>query len=131
MWWPPSQEEKREQVPGVLVFAVAAPLTFTNAQYIGDEITAALAKAPVPVKLLVIVASGMIDIDYTGSQILQQTISGLRSRSIEVAIARLSDKRAEVEANRTGLIAALAPERVFKSVEEAVRRIGPVAKPTL
>jgi MFS superfamily sulfate permease-like transporter len=129
VWWPPGRDEKSEHVPGILVFAAAAPLTFTNAQYISDEIIAALAKAPVPVKLLVIEASGMIDIDYTGSQILQQTISGLRSRSIEIAIARLSDKRAEAEANRTGLIAALGPERVFKSVEEAVRRIGPDAKP--
>ncbi len=73
-------------------------------------------------------ASGMIDIDYTGSQILQQTIAGLRSRSIDVAIARLSDARAQMEASRTGLIAALGPGRVFKSVEEAVRRIGPDGK---
>jgi hypothetical protein len=65
----------------------------------------------------------MIDIDYTGSQILQQTIAGLRFRSIEVAIARLSDPRAQSEASRTGLITSLGPERVFKSVEEAVRRI--------
>ena len=124
VWWPPSRDEKSEHVPGVLVFATAAPLTFTNAQYISDEIMTALAKAPAPVKLLVIEASGMIDIDYTGSQILQQTIATLRSRSIEVAIARLSDRQAQVEASRTGLIAALGPERVFKSVEDAVRRIG-------
>jgi SulP family sulfate permease len=128
VWWPPGRDEKSEHVLGVLVFAAAAPLTFTNAQYISDEIMTAIAKAPVPVKLLVIEASGMTDIDYTGSQILQQTISELRSRSIEVAIARLSDKRAEVEASRTGLTAAVGPERVFKSVEEAVRRIGPDAK---
>ena len=128
VWWPPGRDEKSEHLPGVLVFAAAAPLTFMNAQYISDEIMTALAKAPVPVKLLVIEASGMTDIDYTGSQILQQTISELRSRSIEVAIARLSDKRAEVEASRTGLTAAVGPERVFKSVEEAVRRIGPDAK---
>ena len=128
VWWPPSRGEKSEHVPGVLVFAAAAPLTFTNAQYISDEIMAALAKAPVPVKLLVIEASGMIDIDYTGSQILQQTIASLRSRSIEVAIARLSDTHAQEEASRTRLIAALGPGRVFKSVEEAVRRIGPGAK---
>src|SRR5208337_2340918 len=128
VWWPPSRGEKSEHVPGVLVFAAAAPLTFTNAQYISDEIMAALAKAPVPVKLLVIEASGMIDIDYTGSQILQQTIATLRSRSIEVAIARLSDKQAQIEASRAGLIAALGPERVFKSVEEAVRQIGPDTK---
>jgi SulP family sulfate permease len=70
----------------------------------------------------------VIDIDYTGSQILQQTIAELRSRSIEVAIARLSDERAQVGANRTGLVAALGLGRVFKSVDEAVRQIGPEAK---
>ena len=128
VWWPPGRDEKSEHVPGVLVFAPAAPLNFTNAQYIRDEIMAALVKAPEPVKLLVIEASGMIDIDYTGSQILQQTIAQLRSRSIVVAVARLSDARAQNEASHTGLIAALGPECVFKSVEEAVRRICPDAK---
>ena len=128
VWWPPSRDEQSEHVPGVLVFATAAPLTFTNAQYISDQIMTAIANAKAPVKLLVIEASGMIDIDYTGSQILQRTIVRLRSRCIEVAIARLSDKQAQLEANRTGLVAALGPDRVFKSVEEAVRRIGPNAK---
>jgi MFS superfamily sulfate permease-like transporter len=127
LWWPPGKDEEREDVPGVLVFATAAPVTFTNAQYISDRIMTALSAASTPVRLLVIEASGMIDIDYTGSQILQQTIATLRSRSIEVAIARLSDTRAQEEASRTGLIAALGPERVFKSVEEAVRRLGPGA----
>jgi sulfate permease, SulP family len=128
VWWPPGRDEKSEHAPGVLVFATAAPLTFTNAQYISNRIMAALARAPAPVKLLVIEASGMIDVDYTGSQILQQTIASLRARSIEVAIARLSDTHAQEEASRTGLIAALGPGRVFRSVEEAVRRIGPGAK---
>jgi sulfate permease, SulP family len=125
VWWPPDSGERREHVPGVLVFAAAAPLTFTNAQYISDRIMAALAASSVPVKLLVIEASGMTDIDYTGSQVLQQTITELKSRSIDVAIARLSDERAQSEVSRTGLIATLGPERLFKTVEEAVRQIGP------
>jgi MFS superfamily sulfate permease-like transporter len=129
VWWPPGRNEKREHEPGVLVFATAAPLTFTNAQYISDKIMIALAAAPAPVKLLVIEASGMIDIDYTGSQILQQTIAELRARSIDVAIARLSDERAQAQASRTGLIAALGSERAFRTVEEAVRRLRPGAKP--
>jgi len=128
VWWPPGEGEASERVPGVLVFATAAPLTFTNAQYLSDRIKAALARAPAPVKLLVIEASGMIDIDYTGSQILQQTIAGLHARAIDVALARLSDQGAQVEAERTGLIAAIGRDHVFKSVEEAVRRLGPDAK---
>src|SRR5215471_10639089 len=129
VWWPPGRGEKREHEPGVLVFATAAPLTFTNAQYLSDEIMRALAAAPAPVKLLVIEASGMIDIDYTGSQIFQQTIAELRARSIDVAIARLSDPRAQAQASQTGLIAALGPERAFRTVEEAVRQLRPGAKP--
>ena len=128
VWWPPGGGEQSEHVPGVLVFAAAAPLTFTNAQYIRDKIIAALAAVPSPVRLLVIEASGMIEIDYTGSQTLQQVIAELRARSIEVAMARLSDQRAQAEAKRTGLITALGSERVFKSVEEAVRQIVPNAK---
>jgi len=129
VWWPPGRNEKREHEPGVLVFATAAPLTFTNAQYISDKIMNALAAAPAPVKLLVIEASGMIDIDYTGSQIFQQTIAELHARSIDVAIARLSDPQAQAQASQTGLIAALGPERAFRTVEEAVRQLRPGAKP--
>src|SRR5262249_29037353 len=69
VWWPPGRDQPREHVPGVLVFATAAPLNFTNAQYLSERIKAALARAPVPVKLLVIEAGGMIAIDYTGSKI--------------------------------------------------------------
>jgi MFS superfamily sulfate permease-like transporter len=128
VWWPPGRGERSEHVPGVVVFTTAAPLTFTNAQYITDQIMEALAKAPAPVKLLVIEASGMIAIDYTGSQVLQQTIARLKSHSIDVAIARLADEGAMLEAEQTGLLAVLGPGRVFKSVEEAVRQISPSAK---
>jgi len=78
---------------------------------------------------VVIEASGMIDIDYTGSQIFQQTIAELRARSIDVAIARLADPRAQAQASQTGLIAALGPGRAFRTVEEAVRQLRPGAKP--
>src|SRR5260370_36690042 len=89
----------------------------------------ALDAARAPVKLLVIEASGMIDIDYTGSQILQRTIAELRSRSIGVAIARLSDPQAQAQAGQTRLIAAPGPDRDFRTVGEAVRQLRPGAKP--
>src|SRR5262249_41033704 len=129
VWWPAGRNEKREHEPGVLAFARAAQLTFTNAQYISDKIMKALAAAPAPLKLLVIEASGVIDIDYTGSQIFQQTIAELHARSIDVAIARLSDPQAQAQASQTGLITALGPERVFRTVEDAVRQLRPGAKP--
>jgi sulfate permease, SulP family len=124
VWWPPAAVERGEHVAGVLVFAPGAPLNFTNAGYICGKIKAAIAAQQVGVELLVIEASGIIDIDYTGSQILQQTIADLRGKGIVVALARLSDERAQMEAMRSGLIDGIGPDHVFKSVEEAVRKLA-------
>jgi MFS superfamily sulfate permease-like transporter len=77
------------------------------------------------VKLLVVEANAIIDIDYTGSQILLRTVAELVATDIIVALARLSDERAQAQARRTGLIEAIGPDHVFMSVEDAVRKLGP------
>jgi sulfate permease, SulP family len=81
------------------------------------------------VKLLVIEASGMIDIDYTGSQLLQKAIADLKAKGIAVAIARLSHEQAQREALRSDLTETIGKDHVFMSVEEAVRKLGPGDEP--
>jgi MFS superfamily sulfate permease-like transporter len=125
VWWPPGASDEVEHVPGVLVLAPAAPLNFTNAESISDKIEAAIAARHEPVKLLVIEASGIIDIDYTGSQLLQRAIADLKAKGVTVAIARLSHEQAQLEAGRSGLVESLGKDHVFMSVEEAVRKLGP------
>ena len=120
IWWPPTHGQAGERVPGVLVFAPAAPLNFTNAVYVCRRLEAAAAASPAPLRLVVIEASGMVGIDYTGSRILQQSIAALRARGVAVALARLAAERAQEQAERTGLLASLGAGRVFKSVEEAI-----------
>ena len=127
VWWPPGASGQGEHQAGVLVFAPSAPLSFTNAEHICGKIKSIIDARTPPVKLLVIEANGIIDMDYTGSQILRDTIADLRTRSILVAIARLSDERAQAQALRTGLIETIGPDRVFMSVEEVVRTLGPRA----
>ena len=127
VWWPPGLSTEGEHEPGVLVFAPEAPLNFTNAEHISAKIRSAVALSRTPVKLLVIEANGMIDIDYTGSQIIRRTIAELEARNIVVTMARLSNERAQAQAHRTGLIEAIGPERVYLSVEEAVRKAVPRA----
>ena len=68
VWWPPSASGQGEHEAGVLVFAPAAPLNFTNAEHICGKIKTTIAAQCPPVRLLVIEANGIIDIDYTGSQ---------------------------------------------------------------
>ncbi|WP_158801540.1 SulP family inorganic anion transporter [Acidisoma sp. L85] len=120
VWWPPSDAERGEAEPGILVFAPAAPINFTNAVYICRRLQTAVASARVPLRLVVIEASGVVEVDYTGSIILQQTIADLRRKGIVLTLARLSSERARFQAERTGLLSCLGHSAVFRSVEDAI-----------
>ncbi len=123
VWWKQQSGEPGEREPGVIVFAPGAPIHFTNAAYVRGKLMNAIAQAPEPCRLVVIEAHGVIDVDFTGSQLIQQTVGELRARGIEVALARLESERAQRAARDTGLIEALGAGRVFRSVEEAIRTV--------
>jgi sulfate permease, SulP family len=122
IWWALGKANTGEHEPGVLVVAPSAPLYFVNASYLRGRLMDAIAALPEPCRYLVIEAHGVIDIDYSGSQMFQKVIAELRERGIDVAVARMSSERAEQAAQRTGLIAALGADHVFRSVEEAIRK---------
>jgi MFS superfamily sulfate permease-like transporter len=128
IWWPPERNTAGETVPGVLVFAPAAPLTFVNAEYVRGQIERALDERR-DARLLVIEANGIALIDYTAAQTMTQLISRLRKRNIDVALARMEAKGAMTAAARAGLLAALGKDHVFHSVEEAVRALGHARPP--
>jgi MFS superfamily sulfate permease-like transporter len=107
-------------VPGVLVFAPAAPITFTNAQFIVSTLRALIAAAAAPVRIVIVECSGVIDVDYTGAFFLGREISRLRAGGTRVALARLSDDRARAAAIRTGLAAAVGSDGIYDSVDEAL-----------
>lgn len=120
VWWP-SDEQPGEHEPGILVFAPAAPVNFTNASFIRGRLLGAVEQSRTGVRLVVIEASGVTDIDYTGADVLRQAVGTLRARGIQVALARLSAERACQHAARTGLLEAFGTEQVFRSAEDAVQ----------
>jgi MFS superfamily sulfate permease-like transporter len=123
IWWPPDGTPA-ERVPGVLVFAPAAPIAFTNGYYVVQRLRALVAAAPEPVRLVVIEGSGVIDVDYTGASLLRAALAELRARGVTVALARLAGGRAQGAAERTGLLAAFGPGHEFRSVHEALEALG-------
>ena len=125
VWWKAPAGDAGERVAGVLVFSPGAPVCFPNAAYIRQALGDSLAAMTEPCRLVVLEANGVIDIDFTGSQMLQQVIVQLHQRHIQVALARLESERAQRAAKRTGLIAVLGADQVFRSVEEAIRARDP------
>ena len=124
VWWPRTGERDVMDVPGIVVFAPAAPVNFTNAEYVRQRLLAIVAQAPPPVKLVVIEASAVTDVDYTGGAILQTAIEALKARNIDVALARLMGAHANEAAERSGLIAAVGMDHVFLSVADAVAKLS-------
>ena len=118
IWWPRT-DASGEHIPGVLVFAPAAPIMFTNGQYIVRRLRAILAAAPQPVRLVILEGSGVIDVDYTGAHLICAAIADLHAQGITVAIARFEVGRAQNAVMRTGVIETLGADRTFKSVHEA------------
>jgi MFS superfamily sulfate permease-like transporter len=122
IWWPASALERGEATPGVRVLALQAPLSFLNA-YAFQQRIQELPEAGI--KLIVIEANAIVEIDYTGAKILGDVIHRLRGAGVDVAFARLESVRAQESFARQGLEALVGRDHLFHSVEEAVRALAP------
>jgi MFS superfamily sulfate permease-like transporter len=108
----------------VVVAGLQAPLSFLNASSFRADVQHMLQVEPAP-RLLVLEASGMLEIDFTAAQELRDLFRELRTQSVTVAVARLESLRAQDAFERFGLFDVLPRDRVFRSVEEAVRALAP------
>ena len=122
IWWPIDAEQRGETAPGVRVVALQAPLSFLNA-YAFQEAIRRLPEAGI--RLVVIEANAIVEIDYTGAKILGDVIGRLRADGVDVAFARLESVRAQQSFARQGLTTLVGSDHLFHSVEEAVRALAP------
>jgi SulP family sulfate permease len=121
--WVPTEAAPTEQVPGVVVYLLLAPLWFGNADYVVERVRKVVASAPPPLRALVLDAAGVADIDFTGAQALHGLIGELRAKEIRVAVARAAGM-VPTELRRSPLLADIGPGNVFDNVEAAVRSLS-------
>lgn len=121
IWWPAHPRIAGERIPGVAVVGLQAPLSFLNAPVFRSDV-ADLLKTATP-RLLVLEASGMVEIDFTAAQILLDILRECGEQGVTVAVARLESVRAQDAFERFRLYDELPRERVFHSVDEAVQAL--------
>jgi MFS superfamily sulfate permease-like transporter len=121
IWWPSSANFPGAQEAGVIVAGFQAPLSFLNAYNFRRDILAALKSSSQKVRLLVLEATGIVEIDFTAAQILADIIRQCHADGVDFAIARLESLRAQEAIARFGIAALLGGDHQFHSVEEAVR----------
>lgn len=128
IWWPANLHLPGEREPDVAVVGLQAPLTFLNAESFRSDLLHAIKAATPKPSLLVIEASGILEIDFTAAQILIDLLKEIDAGGTTVAIARLESTRAQEAFGRFGLYDVLPRDHVFRSVDEAIRALASPAK---
>jgi SulP family sulfate permease len=123
IWWPAPPHAAGERVPDVTVVGLQAPLSFLNAANFRVDMLKTIRRATP--KLLVLEASGILEIDFTAAQTLIELSRECRADGITLAIARLESARAQEAFERFKLYDALPREHIFLSVDAAVRALSP------
>ena len=121
IWWPMSANQPGEREPGILVAGFQAPLSFLNAYHFRRDLLEALKSAPEKARLIVLEATGIVEIDFTAAQVLVDLIRRCHADGVDFAIARLESIRAQAAMARFGIGVLLGPDHQFHSVEEAIR----------
>ena len=118
-WIPVDIGRPAEQVAGVLVYLVYAPLWYGNADYLRLRLVQLVNIAVDPVRVVILDANAMSDIDYTGLQALRGLTAELNRRGVAIGVARASHL-VHHELKHGALLAELGHDHLFASVEEAV-----------
>ena len=124
IWWPANPHMTGERMRGVAVVGLQAPLSFLNAPGFRTDVLNVLQSPAAKPRLLVLEASGVVEIDFTAAQILLELFKACRQQGVTVAVARLESRRAQAAFERFDLYEVLPKERVFLSVDEAVRALA-------
>jgi sulfate permease, SulP family len=124
VWWPLSPQIPGEREPNVIVLGFQAPLSFLNAYRFRRDILDFLHSSTQKARLIVLEATGIVEIDFTAAQILSDLIRRCHADGVDFAMARLESIRAQDAVARLGIDELLGPGRMFHSVEEAIRALG-------
>jgi sulfate permease, SulP family len=124
VWWPPSPQVRGVKEPDAIVAGFAAPLSFLNAYRFRQDMLNALRSSTPRPRLIVLEATGILDIDFTAAQVLGDVIRRCHADGIAFTIARLESVRAQDAVARFGIEEVLGPDHVFRSVEEAIGAFG-------
>jgi MFS superfamily sulfate permease-like transporter len=130
VWWPTTRHSTGETLAGVVVVGFQAPLSFLNAYTFRRTMLAAIAPGSPATRLLVLEATGIIDIDFTAAQIFKDVVACCRAAGVTFAVARLEAIDAQAALHRLGLAAVLGENRLFNSVNDAITALAPDAAAT-
>jgi MFS superfamily sulfate permease-like transporter len=120
VWWPVSSQFNGTSHAGVVVIGFQAPLFFLNAEIFRKTLEDIVAASPQPIRAVILEASDIVEIDFTGAQALAATVEFCNDRRSAFYIARLESLRAQRALEIYDILPLLGGKRTFQSVDEAI-----------
>jgi MFS superfamily sulfate permease-like transporter len=100
-------------------------LTFLNAEVFERGMLAQIQPGRSDVKLAVLEAAGVIDIDFTAARSFRSVVTACRAAGVDFALARLEAVAAQRALARLGLADLIGADHIFETVAAAVDALGP------
>jgi SulP family sulfate permease len=110
-----------DQCRHVAVIRYAGSLFFANVSYLEDQMLEATRNVP-ELRHILIVGNGINELDTSGVDILETLVERLHSRGIRFSMSGLNDAVLDTM-RRTGLLARIGEENVFRNVTRAINSI--------
>ncbi|QJY47986.1 SulP family inorganic anion transporter [Pseudonocardia broussonetiae] len=85
-WRTAANHDGSRMVPGLLVYRFDAPLFFANAAVLREEVIDLVDASDPPVREVVIDAEGIVDMDVTGAEALDELMDQLEERSVRLVL---------------------------------------------
>lgn len=86
----------KEEIPGVLIVRIDAPLIFANAQIFREKVRNLIREREIPVKLVVVDLSSSPIIDITAAELIKDLVTELSEQGISVKIANTTGRVRDV-----------------------------------
>jgi SulP family sulfate permease len=114
-----------QPVPGLLAFRVDESLNFANAPYLESWLIEQISSRP-DIRSVLLICSGVNDVDSTGIEILETLIRELRTAGIGFYMAEVKGPVSD-RLQRAGLDKDFLDNQIFMSTHEAVSQLAAAA----
>jgi high affinity sulfate transporter 1 len=108
------------QVPGLLLYRWDAPLFFANADVFEERLLKAIARAPGPIRRVVVTSEPMTDVDTSAADVLERLHRDLAAHGIVLTFAEMKSPVTD-QLERYGLLDLLGPESFFPTIGTALK----------
>lgn len=110
--------------PGTVVYRFGASIYYANATRLTAEIMDIVDQADPPLQTLVLEASAVGDIDYSGADAIRQILDELKARSITLVLADL-DPEVRAQLDAYGLAEKIGAANMGSSLQAVLDGLGP------